>query len=384
MGAENRLPFSKRAIENLPTPDADRVYYYDTKTPGLALCITTNDVRTFYVYKRVRKKPTRIRLGRFPEVTVEQARTRATQLTGAIAAGADPMAREEELSCRELFEMWLNHAQQHKKTWGEDERLINKFLKPWRAKAARSITRGDVAKLHARVGELSGPYQANRVLSLVRAMFYHAGKYGLTGENPATGIQRFKEESRDRFLLPDELPRFFQALADEPDDTLRDFFLIALLVGARRGNVQAMRWNELNLTEGNWRIPDTKSGHAVYVYLPPAVVETLLKRREADPRGVFVFPSRSKTGHLVEPKTAWRRLLKRAGIENLRIHDLRRTLGSWQAINGTSLPVIGRSLGHKSTASTAVYARLTLEPVKASVDQATSAILAAAKGGGNG
>ena len=93
--------------------------------------------------------------------------------------------------------------------------------------------------------------------------------------------------------------------------------------------------------------------------------------------GEWVFPSYGKTGHLVEPKKAWNRLLDRAEISDLRIHDLRRTLGSWQAATGASLPVIGKSLGHKNQATTAIYARLDLDPVRQAVNTATAAMLAA-------
>lgn len=94
----------------------------------------------------------------------------------------------------------------------------------------------------------------------------------------------------------------------------------------------------------------------------------------------FVFPSSNPTGHVTEPKSAWTRILDRAGIKNLRLHDLRRTLGSWQAATGASLSIIGRSLGHKNVATTAVYARLDLDPVRASVNTAADAIMAAANG----
>ncbi len=387
MPEKNRLAFTKNALEKLPAPTEGRTYFYDTKTPALALCVTANDVRTFYVYKRVNGTPKRIKLGRFPEITLEQARKKAAKLTGEIAEGRDPTADKKFITCGELFEAWVTHAKSHKRTWGEDQRLINKFLSPWKPRRITAVTRADVQRLHSQIGTDNGPYQANRVLSLIRAIWYRAPNYGVHVENPAVGIQKFKEESRDRFLQADELPRFFAALADEPDETLRDFFLIALLVGARRGNIQCMRFDELSFDPPTWRIPQTKSGLAVYVHLPPAAVE-ILARRHADyaHRSPYVFPSRSKTGHLVEPKAAWKRIITRAGIANLRIHDLRRTLGSWQAMNGASLPIIGKSLGHRSTASTSVYARLTLEPVVESVNAATTAMIQAgkAKGGDDG
>jgi integrase len=190
------------------------------------------------------------------------------------------------------------------------------------------------------------------------------------------GIRKFPEKSRDRFLQASELPRFFKALNEEPNETLRDYIFISLLTGARRSNVLSMRWNELNLEQGTWKIPRTKTGDSQTVTLTTEAIE-ILKARKKETSSVFVFPGSGRTGHLVEPKTGWRRILERAGIKDLRIHDLRRTLGSWQAITGSSLPIIGKSLNHKNASTTQIYARLNLDPVRESVQKATVAMIKA-------
>jgi integrase len=196
------------------------------------------------------------------------------------------------------------------------------------------------------------------------------------GANPAHGIKKFPETKRDRFLQSDELPAFFKALAEEPNDTLRDYFLLSLLTGARRSNVQEMEWQQINFNRAEWRIPTTKNGEPQTVTLSAEALEILRNRQDCNP--IWVFPGTGATGHLVEPKKAWRRVLDRAGIDNLRIHDLRRTLGSWQAKTGASLAIVGKSLNHKSPSTTAIYARLDLDPVRESVDRATGAMFAAA------
>jgi integrase len=112
------------------------------------------------------------------------------------------------------------------------------------------------------------------------------------------------------------------------------------------------------------------------IVLTPLVVQ-ILETRKASSTSPWVFPGTGKTKHLVEPKSAWRRILKRAALTDLRLHDLRRTLGSWQAATGASLPVIGKSLGHSSLAATAIYARLDTDPIRASVERATNDALPA-------
>ena len=215
-------------------------------------------------------------------------------------------------------------------------------------------------------------------MRLLRAMVNRGVDLGYRGDNPARGIKMFPEQSRDRFLLPDELPRFFRSLYEEPNPLLQGFFLLCLLTGARRSNVQAMRWDEVSWELRQWRIPQTKAGFPVVVPLSPPALEVLRRLREGSINGCpWVFPGRRRRGHLMSPQSAWRRLLARAGLENLRIHDLRRSLGSWMAIGGASLPTIGKLLGHARQETTAVYARLTMDPVRASVDAATGAMWAA-------
>ena len=194
----------------------------------------------------------------------------------------------------------------------------------------------------------------------------------------AHGIKKFTEKSRDRFIQGDELPRFFEALGDETNETMRDYFLLSLLTGARRSNVLAMEWKDISMGREEWRINETKNGTPQTVTLSPEALTVLRDRKPEEPTR-FVFPGNGKSGHLAEPKKGWQRVLTRAGIDNLRIHDLRRTLGSWQAKTGASLAIIGKSLNHKNQNTTAIYARLDLDPVRDSVNTATSAMMAAAK-----
>lgn len=207
-------------------------------------------------------------------------------------------------------------------------------------------------------------------------MYSFAIEHGLfSGANPARGIKSYPENERERFIQSDELPRFFQALAEEENPDMRDYFLISLLTGARKSNVLAMRWADVNLDRTEWRIPITKNGTPQTVALAPVAVEILRGREQG---GAWVFPGIGKTGHLVEPKKGWCRVLARAGLSDLRIHDLRRTLGSWQAKTGASLSIIGKSLNHKTYQATGIYARLDLDPVRASVERAADAMLTAA------
>lgn len=389
--APRRILFSKTRLEALPAPNRGRVYYNDTQAAGLCLCVTNQGTKTFYHTKKLNGRTERVRLGRFPEgLTVEQARKLAATLNVAVAGGHDPQeakrARREEATFGQLWSHWENHSRRRKKaaTLKEDNREYDAYLKDWAGRRLSTIKRQDVAALHSRMGNKNGAYQANRVLALVKAMFNKADGLGFKGENPARGIEKFPEVSRDRFLMPEELPAFFKALAGERNPFLQGFFVLALLTGARRGNLTAMRWAEISWELRQWRIPETKAGMPVVVPLSPPAMEVLERLRElAKPDCEWVFPGRHR-GHLKDPMPAWRRLLTRAKLQDLRIHDLRRSLGSWQALGGASLHIIGKSLGHTRPETTAIYARLTLDPVRESVERAGAAILAAGKQAENG
>jgi integrase len=385
--AENQINFTKAVLDGLEMPGAgQRTIYHDIKTNGLQIRVTHTGVKTFSLYRRVKAgSAERVTLGRYPDMTIEQARREAARLNALLVQGINPntdvRALKSETTLQELFDDFIKHrqnkrgaylAEKTKRSYRYDFEL---YLGKWGKRKLSQFKDTDLGNLHKAIGK-THPTTANRIIALASSLFSYAAKRKIfKGDNPAMGIEKFFENKRDRFLQADELPAFFKALTDEPNETMRDYFLIALLTGARRSNVLAMAWKDIHLNRAEWRIPVTKNGDPQTVMLSPETVEILQARQGVN--DVWVFPGNGASGHLEEPKKAWKRLLDRAGLDNLRIHDLRRTLGSWQAKTGASLVIIGKSLNHKSPSTTAVYARLDLDPVRESVDRATSAMLVA-------
>jgi len=377
--------FTKRELESLPF-EGKSYYARDTESKGLALRVGAGS-KTFYVVKKVQGKVEYIKLGPFPEVTVEQARRRAVELQAEISKGRNPAELKRTAKQEATFgTFWLEYldkyARVHKSasTVREDEKTYRLYLSRFATKKLSSIHRADVQRLHHEISAKGAGPTANRVIAVLRAALNVAKAWGhLPGVNPAEGIKSNRMESRDRFIQPGEMPKLWQALAEEVDINIRDFIVLALLTGQRRGNLLAMRWDQIDISSGVWRIPSehSKNKQPITVPLVPEAV-AILQERLSFCAGEWVFPGTGKTGHMVEPKKAWRRVLDRAGIDDLRIHDLRRTLGSWQARQGASLAIIGKSLGHKSQQATAIYARLDLDPVRQSVESATAAMLEAA------
>ena len=320
----SRINFTKAAIQALPTPAASkRATYHDTKVPGLQLRITPSGVKTFSVYRRVKGGgPERITIGTFPNTTIEKARRRAGQVNSAIDGGANPAeakrAHKSEMIFAELFAEYLQrHAKIRKRTWREDESKYAQYLaKSLGAKKLSAIDRNDIATVHSAVTKESKPVTANRVLALLSSVFGWAASAGLWDANPAKGIRRNAERSRDRFLQADELPRFYAALAEEPNDTVRDYFLMSLLTGARRANVLAMKWVEIDFKRAEWRISRTKNNDPQTIPLMPEA-SAILVQRQSGGESVYVFPGPGKSGHLVEPKGGWRRIFDRDELTQL-------------------------------------------------------------------
>ena len=374
------INFTKRSIEACVSPDKAAKYYYDTKTRGLCIRITATGVKTFVFYRWVNKKPERITIGRYPDISPEQARGIASDYNAAIARGENPATAQKrkhtEWTFVDAFNAYIErHAKHHNKTWMEEIKNYNRYLKHWANKKLSYITRSDIQRLHTRLGTDNGHVTANRTLELVRVIFNKAIFWEQhTTINPAIGITKYKVQSRERFLQPNEIERFMNALSEEQNETARDVFLICLFTGARKSNVLAMQWNEVDFDNQLWRMPDTKNGTPHVVPLIEEAIR-ILHTRHKQSEGSFVFPGREENSHLVNPNKAWKRILERAQISDLRIHDLRRTMGSWQAMTGTALPIIGKTLAHKNMATTAIYARLNHTPVRESMDKAMTELL---------
>ena len=379
-----KFNFIKKSLTTLRTSNKKVAVYHDTTKHGLKLLVRPTGIKTFALYRKIKGKPERITIGRFPEITIEQARKQADLLNAKIASGINPNEEKRtlrsEMTIKGLFDRYLErYAKVHKKSWQEDANQFRRYLKDWENRKLSSIRKSHIQKLHTEVGANKGHYAANRLLALLHTIFNMAIDWGWDSTNPAHGIKKFKEKTRDRFIHADELPKFFKALSEETSIIVRDYILLGLLTGARRSNVLAMRWEEINFDRTTWTIPVTKTGESHTLPLVSAAIDILKTRQENNTNNSpLVFPGAGASGHLVETKKPWKRILNKAGIKNLRIHDLRRSLGSWQAATGANLSVIGKTLAHKNVSTTAIYARLNIDPIRESMNKATDAILNAA------
>jgi integrase len=357
-------------------PRQTRYREQDSELKSLFVTVRPSGSKTFYLYKQVNGERVEAKLGSFPELTVEAAREMCRERYQKLLAGEEVResrgGQSGELILEELFHEYLErYAKKQKKSWADDEAIFRRYLTPIKRRRLSAITPRLVQERHDTVTK-TAPVQANRMLALMSKMFSWASgnSIGLyKGTNPAVGIERNPEKSRERFILPHELDLFFNSL-DQINETARDYILTALYTGQRSGNVKAMRWEQLDLTNAVWRIPVTKNGESQTIPLLPEVTG-ILERRHAAAVGPYVFPGRN---HITSIKRAWEKLKRITGLDDLRIHDLRRTMGSWQAMSGVPTHTIGKTLGHKSPTATAIYARLELTSVQNAMSLAADAM----------
>lgn len=334
-----------------------QVINYDSGTKdGLCVIVTYGGTKTYYSYLKFQGAPLRTKIGRVGDIKLIDARAEAHTMREMATKGKDPSQKRREnlhdISLKDFYEKVYKPEWSliHKKprSVANDDSIFTHRLSDFHNRKLLSIKSTELEKLHNKTKQTHSPYTANRVLSLIKHMYVIASKYGYMNghENPAAGIQKFPEKSRDGFLQSDEFPKFFAALNNEQNDVFKAYVWISLFFGQRRTNVLTMRWSQVDFENNYMYFPDTKNDEPHRVPMVEQLRELLLKINQNTNSDWVLSSNKSKNGHLEDPKRPWRNLLARAGIKNLRLHDLRRTMGSMQAITGASLLIIGKSLGH--------------------------------------
>lgn len=383
------MALTKRDVDRLkhdPVGPATQIHYDGDdrdSVPGFGVRIFPSGVKSFVVWYRTESGRKRLHtIGRFGPLTIDQARKKARELIGDATAGADPLAerrqKREAETVRDLGRLYIErHAKPHKKTWKEDERRLRSYVYPaFGALKVADVKRSDVARLHSRLGA-SKPYEANRVLALVQVVFNKAVDFGVLDDsapNPAARIQKFKEQSRDRWVTPAELPALWEAIEEEQNPYIQAAFKCYLFTGMRRSELLGLRWKDIDFDRRVIRLEDTKAGrpHVVPLSEPAEAVLRELPRQVGN---AFVFAGAKEGRPLVNVAKPWKRIRERAGLEDVRLHDLRRTVGSWLASSGASLPLIGKVLNHSNASTTQVYARLAEDAPRAALEEHAARIL---------
>ena len=394
---------TKRAVD-AAAPKVARYCVWDADLKGFGLRVAPSGTKTYLVRYRPRwggsKVPKRlVVLGRHGPLTPDEARARAKTLLGQVAAGKDPAKEHERapagITVASLATVFIEEHVRAKRKSGTATGYsanLNRFLLPKLGKkAAEAVTVAEIAQVHYALRH--SPYQANRFLAITGSMYGFAAKNGLVprGTNPTIGVERYRESSRERYLSSEELGRLGVTLrlgetsglpwqrvtkpsnkhlaSPEQRRTVLSHevalaFRLLLFTGARLREILHLEWQHVDLERGLLLLPDSKTGRKTIVL--SAVVLALL--RDAARRGRFVVPGQAADRPRSDLKKPWVAIQRHAGLEGVRLHDLRHTFASIGAGASLGLPVVGKLLGHTQPATTARYAHLDADPLRRATD----------------
>jgi integrase len=316
-----------------------QVFYRDSAIPGFGLRVMNTGVKSFIVEKRINGKVKRITLGRYGNLTVEQAKNQALKLLGDVATGKDPIAEKQATrikgtSLEDTFEDYLKTRKDLKPGTIEDyTRSVKWGFGDWLNKPITRITKDMVETRHRELGQRS-PARANNAARVLRALFNHARtKYEDSKGNPLILINPvdrlsqsrawYKINPRQSYVKPSQLSAWYDATMILNNLTTRDYLHFLLLTGLRRSEGSRLEWSEVDFKERTVTILETKN-HRVHVLPFSSLIEQMLERRLQESSSPFVFPSDSPRGYLVEPRTAVTRVSTSSGVA-FTLHDLRRT-----------------------------------------------------------
>ena len=377
---------SKKSVDAL-TARAREYMLWDHDIKGFGVRVHPSGRKVYLVKYRHHGRAIKKTIGPHGVIPVAAARARAAEIITAAKTGRDLMGRvlpdegDRTTTMRDLARRFLDeYVPAHCKPSSAHsyERSIRYHVLPRiGGRGVAGITRGDVAALHHQMRET--PYAANRTLGILSAMFTAAELWGLRsqGSNPCRYVKRFREKARERFLSDEEYRRLGATLREaESTGTMADSAIAAIrllmLTGCRLSEIMTLRWENVALESAELRLPDSKTGAKVVYLGAPAV--TVLRGIAREAGNPWVIAGRRPGTRLASLHFPWGRIRKRAGLDDVRLHDLRHSFASGGLLLGEGLPMIGKLLGHSQVQTTARYAHLADDPVKTAANRISGRI----------
>jgi len=393
--------FTVKELNSLPVPNqGSRDTYHDTNVVGLTLRVTAKGVKSFVIRKRVNGKPVMATLGRYPAMTLTQARVAARESLNTFSSGVNPNNKKIEqrvkgITLQETMTHYITSRQRalKPKTIKDYQILFNSYLSEWANKELVSITRSMVVKKHTTIGNKS-IYRANATMRLLRALFNFAmieyedaDDNPIIVHNPVQKIKRnwFKESVRTNIIEPNDLSDWFTAVNNLPNDkantthkntseTVRDYLILLLFTGLRPSEGINLEWSNINFKNELLSIQDTKNREDHTLPLTQHIIDLLKTRKEAS-KGDYVFPGYDPSKALVSPNRQVKKVIQDSGVEFL-LHDLRRTFATYADSLGIQHNTIKRLMNHKNKdVTSAHYIHQSIETLRKPMDKITNYIL---------
>jgi integrase len=404
---------TKRVVDAIrPDPAGADVFVWDAgdgAIKGFGIRMKPSGAASYLVQYRTREGRTRrLVLGKVGIITPDEARTLAADKLKQVAHGGDPSAERhrarEALTVTDLADLYLAEgpaAKPNKRasSWAADRSNIERHVKPLMGrKLAKALTQADVAKFQADVAAgrskadvrtgfrgraivEGGRGTAARSLAVLGAMLQFAVERRLIPANPAKGVRLLKGQAKERFLSEAEVAHLGDTIMSmQAENRLSanaaNAVRLLLLTGCRKSEITSLRWDWVDFDRGCLRLPTSKTGAKV-VALAAAALELLASLRERDPADAWVLPAARGEGSYTGLQKDWERVRERAGLNGVRLHDLRHSFASFAVADGNTLFLVSKALGHKQTRTTEIYAHLSDDPLRQLADRTASRINAA-------
>jgi integrase len=407
------IKLTKSSIKALEARSRVYVIYHDG-LPGFGVRVTPAGNKSWVVEYRPgggrRSHTRRITIGNFATLSADEARRAAQEHLARARLGADPAAeRAEHRAALTISELKDKFVRLEGPTWKpRTQDLFAFYFRKYvvtvlGSKRARDVTHADIVRLHRSIGE-NAPPTANKVVSLLRLLFNWAqrSKDVPAGYNPARGVKRFKERSKERYLTADELARLGEALREAetigiewkidekgpkakhvPKRNRREIMSsfatgavrLLLLTGCRKSEILTLRWDQVDLERATFLLADAKTGSRYVLLSAPALA--VLKGLSRIRIGSYVIAGDDPEEPRADLNRPWRAISARAGLTGVRLHDLRHSFASFGAAGNLGLLIIGKLLGHRQPATTSRYAHLADDPLRRASDSIGSTIASA-------
>lgn len=391
------MKITKAFVDKIVPPNKGQTFYRDSELKGFGVRATASGSRSFVLEKRINGKVKRLTIGRYPEITVEQARKEAQKLLGKIATGINPQAEKRAAKLKgvtllEVFEDYLKARKNLKPLTIKDyRRSMLESFDDWHTKPLIDITRDMVAKRHSKLGERSEA-RANLAMRLLRAIFnFAAGEYEdergkqFILENPVKRLSHtrawYRVNRRQTIIKKHELPRWYQGVTNieierssSKADTIRDYLLLLLFTGLRRTEAAKLMWDDVDFKSKTITLTDTKN-HEQHVLPLSDFLYDMLAKRNVQAESLYVFPGTGVAGYIIEPRKVMAKIVEQSGV-GFTLHDLRRTFITIAESLDIPAYALKRLLNHKNKADvTAGYLVIDVERLRKPMQLITDHLL---------
>jgi len=385
-----RVPLSPAFVKSAMCPDGMRkIDFFDSEQRGFMLEVRCSGGKTYYQrYTDDRGRERQFKIGPASVLSLAAARRKAKTTAAEALIGTDPQERRAELrripTLAELVrDRYLPHVKSYKRSWYTDETVLRVHILPALGSQYADLVRAEpISALveHMREkGYATGT--TNRVVIVLRHIFNLARKWRVPGvsENPTAGINLAPDVNRERFLSLEEAKRLIASIEQDENEVAAKAIMLLLLTGGRRNEITFARWEFVDWDKKTLLVPLSKSGKPRSIALNAAAMELLRSIRDTSISD-FIFPSPVTGKPSASLYFPWHRIRTRAGLPDLRLHDLRHSFASFLVNKGVSLYVVQGLLGHAHTRYTQRYAHLTPDTLREAAEAVGIVIAGASRG----